>query len=86
MRDNIPNSAICNFFYSFYIVYAFLFLVSVVTTFISFFHIKKLGVSGILLGVMGLLVSGISVTGLLFNFLICDRALLGGMSARPSSV
>jgi hypothetical protein len=73
----IPSKTICDFFYAFYVVYVIILAISVVTTLIAFFHMKKFGFVGILMGVQGLVVSGIAATMMLFNYLVCDRALLG---------
>ena len=74
---NIPSSTICNFFYAFYVAYVVLFIIAAVTTVIAFFHMKKLGLTGVMLAVQGLVVSGIAGTMMLFNYLVCDRALIG---------
>jgi hypothetical protein len=74
---SIPSTTICNFFYVFYVVYAFLFVIAAVSAVMSLFHMKKLGLMGILLAIQGLVISGIAGTMMLFNYLVCDRALLG---------
>jgi hypothetical protein len=73
----IPSSTICDFFYTFYIVFAVFFVFTLATTVISFFHMKKFGLAGVLLAIQGLVIVGLAATKALFNYLICDRALLG---------
>lgn len=73
---SIPSTTICNFFYAFYVVYVFLFLIAVVSAVMALFNMKKFGLMGVLLVVQGLVVSGIAGTMMLFNYLVCDRALL----------
>jgi len=72
----IPSSTICNFFYAFYIVFAVFFVITLVTTAISFFKLKKLGLAGVLLIIQGLVVMALAATKALFNYLVCERALL----------
>lgn len=72
----IPSSTICNFFYAFFVVYAVLFVLSVVATLGIFGFSKKLGAAGVALGVQGLIMTGLGGTMMLFYYLICDRALL----------
>jgi hypothetical protein len=72
----IPSSTICDFFYAFYVVYVVLFLIAALSAVMSLFYMKKLGLMGVLLAVQGLVVSGIAGTMMLFNYLVCDRALL----------
>ena len=73
----IPSSTVCDFFYAFYIVFAVFFVITIITTAISLFHMKKLGLAGVLLAIQGLVIMGLAATKALFNYLICDRALLG---------
>jgi len=72
----IPSSTICNFFYAFYIVFAVFFVITLVTSAIYFFHLKKLGTAGVILIVQTLVMGGIALTQTLFNYLVCDRALI----------
>ena len=77
MRD-ISSNTICNFFYGFFIVYAILFIVAIFSTISSFFFITKLGAQGIASGIQGLLMTGLAATMMMFFYMMCDRALLGG--------
>ena len=83
MRD-ISSNTICNFFYGFYIVYAILFILAIISTISSFFFISKLGAQGIASGIQGLLMTGLAATMMMFFYMMCDRALLGGSIKRVS--
>jgi hypothetical protein len=72
----IPSSTICNFFYAFFVIYAVLFVLSILATVGVFGLTKKLGSAGIALGIQGLIMTAIGGTMMLFYYLICDRALL----------
>ena len=74
---NIPSSFICNFFYSFFVLYAILFVVSILFTVGIFTYSKKFGGMGIALGFQALLTTAFGGLITLFYYLICDRALLG---------
>ena len=74
---SIPSTTVCDFFYAFYLVFAVFFVVTIITTAISLFHMKKLGLAGVLLAIQGLVLMALAATKALFNYLICDRALLG---------
>jgi hypothetical protein len=76
MNENISNSTICNFFYVFYVVYAILFVMALLSTVGSLFYMKKLGFSGVALAIQGLLMSGVAATMMLFFYLMCDRSLI----------
>jgi hypothetical protein len=72
----IQSSTICNFFYAFFVIYAVLFVASIVATLGIFGLSKKLGAAGVALGIQGLIMTGLGGTMMLFYYLICDRALL----------
>jgi hypothetical protein len=72
----IPSKTICDFFYAFYLINLVFLVISLVMAVTSFFHMKKLGFAGVLLTIQGFLMIAIGVTQMLFNYLICDRALL----------
>lgn len=71
----IPSSAICNFFYFFFVVYAVIFVLSVVTVIGTALSMKSTPMLVPLLA-NGILTSVIGGTMMLFYYLICDRALL----------
>ena len=74
---NIPSPLICNFFYVFYVIYAIMFVLSLLFTIGVFTYSKKLGGAGIAIGIQSLIMTGLGGTAVLFYYLICDRALLG---------
>ena len=71
----IPNESICNFFYAFFVVDAFLAVLSLVS-FVGIFTFMKVP-KGLLVahGVQAFISFGISTTMMLFLYLICDRTL-----------
>jgi hypothetical protein len=74
---SISNKTICNFFYTFFVVYAFLGALSVVG-FIGLFFMKLPPNVIIANGFTTLLTMGLATTMALFHYLICDRALKPG--------
>lgn len=82
--NDISSSTICNFFYSFYIVYVILFILAIFSTLGSFFYMKKLGAYGIASAIQGLLMSALAATMMMFFYLMCDRALLSGSIKKVS--
>jgi len=73
----IPSPMICNFFYTFYVIYAVLFVLSLLFTIGVFSYSKKMGKMGIVMGFQALLTTALGGIMMLFYYLICDRALLG---------
>lgn len=74
--DQIPNYAICNFFYAFYVVYAVIFAFSVLHIVYIFVVVKKFDLShGIMLG-SGFFTMALALVLTLFHYLVCDRALI----------
>jgi hypothetical protein len=59
------------------VLYAILFVVSLLFTIGLFTYSKKMGPMGMALGVQGLITTAIGGVMMLFYYLICDRALLG---------
>lgn len=72
----ISSETVCNFFYAFFVIYAILFAISVLTFVGVLGYAKKLGMAGVGLGLQALIGTGIIGTQMLFFYLICDRALL----------
>jgi hypothetical protein len=87
---NIPSTTVCNFFYVFFVVYAVIFVVSVLMTVGIMTNSKLRGALGIALGGQAILTTLIGGTMMLFYYLICDRALLAdgkeGFFVTPTSV
>ena len=74
--DQIPNYAICNFFYAFYVIYAVIFALSVLHIVYIFVVVKKFDLShGIMLG-SSFFTMALALVLTLFHYLVCDRALI----------
>jgi hypothetical protein len=74
--NQIPNYAICNFFYAFYVVYAVIFAFAVLQIVYIFAVVKKFNLShGIMLG-SGFFTMALALILTLFHYLVCDRALM----------
>jgi uncharacterized membrane protein YcgQ (UPF0703/DUF1980 family) len=74
--NQIPNYAICNFFYAFYVVYAVIFAMAVLHIVYIFAVVKKFDLShGIMLG-SGFFTMALALILTLFHYLVCDRALM----------
>jgi hypothetical protein len=75
--DAISSTTVCNFFYVFSIVYAFVFvgaLIGLIGVFSTGSMIKT--VTGKTISVQLLLTALIGGINMLFTYLVCDRALL----------
>lgn len=72
---NIPSETVCNFFYIFFVIYAFLFAISILAIVGTVLSMKFTPVSVALI-THGTVTSLIGGTMMLFFYLICDRALL----------
>ena len=74
--NQIPNYAICNFFYAFYVVYAVIFALAVLQIVYIFAVVKKFDLNhGIMLG-SGFFTMALALILTLFHYLVCDRALM----------
>jgi hypothetical protein len=73
---NISSETVCNFFYVFFIVYAVLFVLSLVAMIGTFVSIKKLGAAGVFMALQGIIITAIPGVMMMFYYIICDRALL----------
>jgi hypothetical protein len=74
--NKIPNYAICNFFYAFYVIYAVIFAFAVLQIVYIFVVVKKFDLShGIMLG-SGFFTMALALVLTLFHYLVCDRALM----------
>jgi len=73
----IPSSTICETYYVFFIIYAVIFVISFVNMAYTMLYVKGVNpaLKIALLGINGLF-SGLAITLVLFQYLICDRALL----------
>jgi hypothetical protein len=75
---SIPSETICNFFYAFFVLYAVILALSLLTVIGLFNFGKNMGNFGLMIGIQGILTSLIAGTMMLFYYLLCDRALLAG--------
>ncbi len=76
----IPSESVCNFFYGFFVLYAVILVLSVLTVFGIFNFGKNMGNFGLVVGLQGIITSLLAGTMMLFYYLVCDRALLAGKS------
>jgi len=81
----ISSNTICNFFYVFFIVYAFIFVLSVISVIGTAISVKTTPMSMAILA-NGIITSLIGGTAMLFYYLICDRALLAGQVSSSTPV
>lgn len=73
----IPSSLICDTYYTFFVVYAVIFVVVLLNAGFTLFATKGLNAGlKIVLFLMNGLVAAVTVTLMLFMYLMCDRALL----------
>jgi hypothetical protein len=72
----ISSSTICNFFYFFFVVYAIIFTLSIISVIGTALSAKASTPLLMSLLANGILTSLIGGTMMLFYYLICDRALL----------
>ena len=72
----IPSTTVCDFFYALYVIFMAFFVITIVIAVISFLNMKKLGLAGVLLAIQALVLMALAATKALFNYLICDRALI----------
>jgi hypothetical protein len=75
---SISSETVCNFFYSFFIAYAIIFVLSILSLIgiLSVFKLKT--PTGMGMSLQMLLTGLLAAVNMLFNYLICDRALLSG--------
>jgi hypothetical protein len=81
----ISSETVCNFFYGFFLVYAFLAVISLLGLISIFVFASKLP-KGIVItqSIYALVTLGIATTMALFHYLICDRALKPGATAKAA--
>lgn len=74
--ENIPSESVCNFFYWFSVAYAVIVVVSVLSLAYTLVTTKLKTPMSLGLGLYQILVIALGSVSLMFNYLICDRALL----------
>jgi hypothetical protein len=80
----IPSTSICNFFYFFFVIYAVIFTLSIVSLIGTALSMKTTTPLAVALLSNAMLTSLIGGTMVLFHYLICDRALLTTKTPTPS--
>ena len=81
----IPSSAVCNFYYIFYVVYAVAAVFVVIATVGILLTVKMPKGMMFATGLQSLFAFGLAAVNALFLYLICDRSLLaaGGATTAP---
>lgn len=75
----ISSDTVCNFFYAFFVVYAFFAVVSVLGLIGLFIFSAKMPKSVMVIqSLYAVITVGLATTMALFHYLICDRALKPG--------
>lgn len=74
--ENIPSESVCNFFYWFSVAYAVIVLVSVLSLANTLITTKLKTPMSVGISLYQILVIALGSVSLMFNYLICDRALL----------
>ena len=74
--ENIPSESVCNFFYWFSVAYAVIVVVSVLSLAPTLVTTQLKTPMSLGLGLYQILVIALGSVSLMFNYLICDRALL----------
>ena len=77
----IPNTTICNFYYFFYVFYVVIAVLTIVSTIWLLAMAKIPKGMFAMYGIQNLIVFALAATGALFNYLVCDRALIAGGGA-----
>ncbi len=82
----ISSESVCNFFYVFFVVYAVLFGLSLVTTIGTLFNMKKMGTAGLFMAIQAVLITAIPGIMMMFYYIICNRALLANQAETSGKV
>ena len=82
--QKISNATVCNFFYAWFVIYAFFAVLALVLVIATFFTAKKLGAAGLVMGLQSVLTFGIATAFMCFYYIICDRALLPLAATKPN--
>jgi hypothetical protein len=81
--QKITNATVCNFFYAWFVVYAVFFVLSLIALISVFFSAKKLGSALAPIAIQSTLTMLIAASFMMFYYIICNRALLPLMNAKP---
>ncbi len=82
----ISSESVCNFFYIFFVVYAVIFVLSLVAMVGTLFNMKKMGSAGVFMALQAVIVTAIPGVMMMFYYIICDRALLGKQNEESGKV
>jgi hypothetical protein len=72
----IPSTAICNFYYAFFVAYAIIGAIALVGLVVAVFTLKASKGMLAMIVFQNLLMIALSVVLALFQYLVCDRALI----------
>jgi hypothetical protein len=76
----IQSSTICNTYYIIFVLYAIVAVVAIVGTIVGLVGLKMSKGMAIAFGFQGLLTAVLAAILMLFQYLVCSRALLGDTS------
>jgi hypothetical protein len=79
---SISNYTVCNFFYIFFVAYAVLLGVIIVSGLATMLFVKMPAGQQIATGIMYGIAMAVAITQLLFMYLMCDRALIAPQLAQ----
>lgn len=71
----ISNATVCNFYYAFFVFYAVVSILVVVSTITMLASVKLPMGMMVMSGIQSLLVFALATASALFHYLVCDRAL-----------
>ena len=77
----ISNVTVCNFFYTWFVVYAIFATLAFILTVSTVYSMKKLGLGGILMASQAFLTLLLATAFMMFYYIICDRSLLSKAGA-----
>ena len=83
---NVPSNLICDTYYAFFIIYAIIFSLALVSTAYTYFYLKGMSPGQkIVMLILNGLVSAVAVTLVMFMYLMCDRALIAPQMAAAAA-
>lgn len=81
----ISSQTVCNFFYTWFVVYGVFAVLALFLTLGSLYSMKKLGLAGVLMASQSFLTLLIATAFMMFYYIICDRSLLTNASSSLAS-
>lgn len=76
----ISSETVCNFYYAFFVFYAVVSILVVVSTIAMLSSVKLPMGMLVMSGLQSLIVFALAAASALFHYLVCDRALKPGMA------